>query len=116
MGNDFLSKEDAGELLDQKVHVLTLTQELRYLTRNYVKLAGDYLGEESLICLSMGTWLHHIERFKRQYNKAFASESYLQGGFDGSYPQTCSGVFTLLQHDCHKVHVVGGLRGVWGAS
>ena len=75
MGKDFLSKEEAGELLDQTVHVLTSTQDLIHLTRKFVKLAGDYLGDESPICLSMGMWLRHIDRFDRQYNKTFAKDS-----------------------------------------
>ena len=62
------------ELLDQRVHVLTFTQELRHSTRNFVKLTGDYLGEESPIYMSMGSWLRHIDRFERQYNKAFARD------------------------------------------
>ena len=49
MGKDFLSKEEAGELLDQRIHVLTSTQELRHSTRNFDKLVVDYLGEESPI-------------------------------------------------------------------
>ena len=44
MGQDSLSKEELGKLLDQRVHVLTSTQELRHSTRNFMKLAGDYLG------------------------------------------------------------------------
>ena len=74
MGQDRLSKEEAGELLDQRFHVLTSIQELRHSTRNFVKIAGDYLGEESPIYLSMGTWLRHIDRFKRQYDNAFARD------------------------------------------
>ena len=74
MGKDILPKEEAGELLEQRVHILISTQELRHLTRNFVKLVGDYLGEESPICLSMGTWPHHIDRFERQYDKAFARD------------------------------------------
>ena len=72
MVKDCLSKEELGELLDQRVQVLTSTQELRPLMRNFVKIAGDYLGEESPICLSMGMWMRHIDRFDRQYDKAFA--------------------------------------------
>ena len=45
MGQDRLSKEEATKLLDQRVHVFTSTQDLRHLTRNFVNLAGDYLGE-----------------------------------------------------------------------
>ena len=74
MGQDSLSKEEATELLDQRVHVLTSTQELLHLTRNFVKLTGDYLGEESPICLSMGSWTRHIDRFERQYDKAIARD------------------------------------------
>ena len=71
MGQDRLSKEEAGELLDQRVQVLTSIEELHHSTRNSVKLVGDYLGEEIPICLSMGTWPRHIDRFERHYNKAF---------------------------------------------
>ena len=51
MGQDRLSKEEATELLDQRVHVFTSTQELSHSTRNFVKLAGDYLGEGSPVCI-----------------------------------------------------------------
>ena len=61
-------------LLDQSFHVLTSTQELCHSTRNFVKLAEDYLAEEIPICLSMGSWPHHIDRFERQYYKAFARD------------------------------------------
>ena len=66
MGHDRLSKEEADELLEQRVHILAFTQELRHSTRKFVKLEGDYLGEEIPICLSMGTWPHHIDRLERQ--------------------------------------------------
>ena len=62
------------ELLDHRVHVLTSNQELRHLTRNFVNLAGDYLVEESPVCLSMELWPRHIDRFERQYDKAFARD------------------------------------------
>ena len=74
MVQDRLSMEEATELLDQRFHVLTSTQELRHLTRNFVKLAGDYLGEKSPIFLSMASWPCRIDRFKRQYDKAFARD------------------------------------------
>ena len=72
MGQDRLSKEEMTELLDQRVHMLTLTQELRHSTRNFVRLAGDYLGEGSPVCVMMASWPRHIDRFERQYDKAFA--------------------------------------------
>ena len=53
MGQDRLSKEEVTELLDQRVHVLTSTQELRHSTCNVVKLSGDYLGDGNNICLLM---------------------------------------------------------------
>ena len=74
MGQDRLSKEEMTEFLDQRFHVLTSTQEMRHSTRNFVKLAGDYLGDESPICLSMGLWPRHIDRFEWQYDKAFARD------------------------------------------
>ena len=74
MGQDHLSKEEATDLLDQRVHVLTSTQELRHSTRNFVQLAGDYLGEGSPVCVMMASWPRHIDRFERQYDKAFARD------------------------------------------
>ena len=72
MGQDCVYKEKATDFLDQRVHVLTSTQELRHSMRNFLKLARDYLGEERPICLSMALWPRHIDRFGRQYDKAFA--------------------------------------------
>ena len=72
MGQDFLSKEEATELLEQRVHVLTSTQELCHSMRNFVRLAGDYLVEGSPVCIIMASWPRHIYRFERQYDKAFA--------------------------------------------
>ena len=77
MGKYRLYKEESDELLDQRVHVLTSTQELRHLTRNFVKLTGDYLGEESPIYLLMGSWPRHIDRFDWQYEKTFARDPLL---------------------------------------
>ena len=54
--------------------MLASTQELGHSTRNSVKLAGDYLGSESPIYLSMETWLRHIDRFERQYDKAYEND------------------------------------------
>ena len=72
MGQDRLSKKEAGDILYQWFHILASTQELRHLTRNSVKLAGDYLREEVIIYLSMGSWPCYIDCSKRQYDKAFA--------------------------------------------
>ena len=74
MGQYCLSKEEAGKLMVHRFHVLASTQELRHLTRNIVKLAGGYLGEESPIYLLMGMWPRHIECFERQYNKDFGKD------------------------------------------
>ena len=62
------------ELLNQRVHILASTQELSNSTRSFVKILGDYLGEEIPIYLSMGTWPCHIYRFERKYKKAFAKD------------------------------------------
>ena len=37
-----------------------------------MKLAEDYLGEGSFICLLMASWPRHIDRFERKYDKVFA--------------------------------------------
>ena len=57
--------------------MLTSTQELRHLTRNFVRIAGDYRGEGSPVCVMMASWPRHIERFERQYDKAFYPEPLL---------------------------------------
>ena len=74
MGQDRLSKEEATELLDQRVHVFTLTQELRHSTRNFVRLAADYLGEGSPVSIMMASWPRHIDRFEWKYEKAFSRD------------------------------------------
>ena len=51
--------------------MLTSTQDLRHSTRNFLKLAGDYLGKGSPVCVLMASWPRHIDRFERQYDKAF---------------------------------------------
>ena len=66
MGQHLLSKEEAGELLDQRVYVVTKYQELRHSMKNFVKLAEYYLEEESLLCCSMSKLPRHVDRFKRQ--------------------------------------------------
>ena len=44
MGQDFLSKEEAGDILDHRVHMVTKSQELCHSTKKILKLSGDYLG------------------------------------------------------------------------
>ena len=101
MGQDRLSKEEATELLEQRVHFLNSTQELRHLTRNFVKLAGDYLGEEIPICLLMGLWPRHIDCFERQYDKAFARDT-LFGAYLIDRIHKCVQVFL---HSCNTTAI-----------
>ena len=72
MGQDRMSKKEATELMDERVHVLTSTQELRHSTRNFVRLAGHYLGEGSPVSIMMASWPRHIDCFDRQYDNAFS--------------------------------------------
>ena len=71
MGQDRLSKDEAGELLDQSAHVVFTAQELRHITRNSVRLTRDYLGTEGPLSRAMVTWPRHIDLFERKYDKAF---------------------------------------------
>ena len=116
MGQDRLSKEVVGELLDQRVHVLTSTQDLHHLTQNFVNLAGDYLGDDSPICLLMASWPRHIYRFERKYDKAFARDPLFGLDFMDCIHKRVFGIFILMQHDRHRGHGVGGPHGVCGAS
>ena len=54
--------------------MLTSTQDLRHSTRNFVKLAGDYLGKGSPVCVLMASWPRHVHCFGRQYDKAFTRD------------------------------------------
>ena len=77
MVQDQLSNEEAGELLNQQVHVVATSQELRHITRKSVRLAGEYLGTEGPLCQVMATWPRHIDRFGWQYEKAFVGDRLL---------------------------------------
>ena len=76
MGKDHLTKEEVGELMDQQVHMMTTMQEIRHITRKYVRVDGDYLGDEGTLIQAMATWPHHIEKFKWKYDKAFAGNPF----------------------------------------
>ena len=111
-----LSKEEAGELLDQRVHVLVSNQELRHSTRNFFKLMEDYMGEESPICLLMGTWLRHIDRIERKYDEAFKKDPLFWANFMDIIHK-CVRVFlhscnmTLIEYvDSGSLSEFGGLQ------
>ena len=42
--------------------------------RNFVRLAGYYLGEGSPVCIMMASWPRHIDLFEWQYDKAFSQD------------------------------------------
>ena len=71
MGKYCLSKEEVGELLDHRFHVVTTTQDLHHGMRNFMRLARDYLEYEGPLCRAMDTGPRHIDRFERQCEKAF---------------------------------------------
>ena len=66
MGQYRLSKEEAGELLDQWVHVVTTTHEICHRTRNFVCLMGDYFRDEGPFSQAMATWPRHIDQLDQQ--------------------------------------------------
>ena len=72
MGQYLLSKDEAGNILDQQVHMVAMTQELRHSTQNFVRLTEDYLGTEGPLSRAMATYPRHICRSERQYDKVFA--------------------------------------------
>ena len=74
MGQDRLSKEESGELLDQQVHVVATTQEIRHSTRKFVRLNRDHLGTEGPLSQAIATWPCHIGRFDFQYDKSFSGD------------------------------------------
>ena len=52
--------------------MVTTTQELRRITRNFLRLTGEYLGTEGPLSRAMVAWPHHIDCFELQYDKTFA--------------------------------------------
>ena len=72
MGHDRISREKAGELLDQRIHVVAMTQEIHHITRNFVRMTEDYLRTEGPLSRAMATWPRQIDHFECQYDKAFA--------------------------------------------
>ena len=109
-----------GELLDQRFQVLASTQDLRHSMRKFVKLAGDYLGEESPLCLSMKMWPRHIDRFERQYNQSFARDPLFGAGFMDRIHKRVQ----VFLHSCNTASIEdvelgplpssGGFRKRWG--
>ena len=69
---DRISKEEVGDLLDQRVQVVATTQELRHSTQNCMRLTKTYLSTEGTLSRVMKIWSRHIDCFKRQYVKSFA--------------------------------------------
>ena len=62
--------------MDQRVQVVTTTQELCHRTRNFEWLMGEYLDVEGPLSRYMSTCMQHIERFKRKHDKTFAGKSF----------------------------------------
>ena len=77
-----------------------------------MNLAGDYLGEEILFFSSMGTWLHHIDRYKQQYYKFFAKDPLFGADLMDCIHKSVYLFLTLLQHNHHIGRGVGGPCGV----
>ena len=69
-------KEEAIEILNQQVHVVTSMEEIRHSTRKFVQVAGDYLGYEGPLGRAMATWSRHIDRFGQQCDEAFVGKSF----------------------------------------
>ena len=72
MVQDRLSKLEAGELLDQQVHVVTAIHKLCHSTRNFLQVDGEYLVDEGPLRRYMSICPRHIDYFERQYDKTFA--------------------------------------------
>ena len=82
--------------------------------RNFVKLAGDYLGEESPIYFSMGTWPRYIDYFERQYDKAFAKDPL----FGADLMDQIHKYVQVFLHSCNTTNIedveLGGLAELGG--
>ena len=80
MGQDQLSKEEAMDILDQWFHVVTPNQDLWNDTRNFLRLAGDYIIPDSPLSKVVEKRPRHIDRFDKKYDKAFTGNLLLGAG------------------------------------
>ena len=76
MVQEGLYNEEDGEFLDQRLHMITTTEELQHRTRKFMRMVGDYLVSEGPLIRAMATWTCHINRFERQYDKAFSGNPF----------------------------------------
>ena len=53
---DCLSTEEAGEFLEQQLHVVTTTQKLYHITRKCIRVDVEYLGVEGPPSRAMAIW------------------------------------------------------------
>ena len=60
-GKDFQSKEESGELLDQWVQFVDLTQDIHYSTHNFVRVTWESLVLDALLGRSMDKWNCNID-------------------------------------------------------
>ena len=74
MGQDRISKEESGKLLDQQVHMVATDQDIRHSTLNVVQLTRDHLGMVVTLSQEMAKWPCHIDRFDLQYDKSFSGD------------------------------------------
>ena len=74
MGQERISKEEAGEILYKRFHMDTAAQKILHSTRNFVRLVGDYLGIDRPLIQAMVTWPCHIDGFDKHSDKAFSGK------------------------------------------
>ena len=107
MGQDQLSKDKAGEILDQWVHRVTTTQDLWHSTRNLVRVIVNYLGSKGLIRWVTEMWPCHIDKFERQYNKTFAGNHL----FGAELAEQIHKRVHVLLHSCNTESLENDKRG-----
>ena len=77
---------------------------------------GDNLGTDGLLIQAMATWPFYIDRFKRQYDKAFVGNYLFKSDIVRSNQQEGTDVLLYLQYDfyrhCEDKHTVG----IWETS
>ena len=73
MGQDRPPKEEVGCILEQRVKIVTYTQELFHSTCNFLQVMGYYLVLDGLLRRDVYTRPCQIDRYKHKYDKMFVA-------------------------------------------
>ena len=99
MGQDQIPEEESRDILYQRVHMVTTSQDLQHSPINFVRLAREYLGTDGTLSQAMITHPHHIDRYERLYHKNFAGNHFFRSNTVGRIHKTVH----VFLHSCNMM-------------